>query len=61
MVLSNVQFRLQKGFRIVSAVIIPKKHLWQRMGYIVIFNRLAGIPNIALLVPPIVHVEVQKQ
>ena len=25
------------------------------MGYIVLFNRLAGIPNAALLVPPIVR------
>ena len=25
------------------------------MGYIVIFKRLAGIPNVALLVRPIVH------
>ena len=32
-----------------------KDHLWYRMGYIVIFVRLAGIPNVALLVPPIVH------
>ena len=29
--------------------------LLYRMGYIVIFNRLAGIPNAALLVPPMVH------
>ena len=26
------------------------------MGYIVIFKRLAGIPNVALLVPPMVPV-----
>ena len=53
MVLRNVT--LQTGFRIVSAVIIPKNHRWHKMGYIKwdIFNRLAGIPNAAPLVPPI--------
>ena len=32
-----------------------KNHLWYRMGYIVIFSRLARIPSIALLVPPVVR------
>ena len=32
-----------------------KNYLWYGMGYIVIFNRLAGIPNVVLLVPPMVH------
>ena len=27
-----------------------KNNQWYRMGYIVIFNNLAGIPNVALLV-----------
>ena len=31
-----------------------QNHLWYRMGYIVIFNRLAGIPYVALLVRPMV-------
>ena len=34
---------------------ISKNDLWNRMGYIVIHNRLAGILNATLLVPPIVH------
>ena len=28
------------------------------MGYIVIFQRLAGIPNVALLVRPMVHIDI---
>ena len=48
MVLRNV--RVQKVFRIVSAVTIPKTICaWYRMGYTVIFNRLGGIPNVAQL------------
>ena len=27
---------------------------WYMMGYIIIFNRLAGISNVSLLVPPMV-------
>ena len=34
---------------------ISKNYLWHAMGYIVIFNHLAGISNFALLVPPIVQ------
>ena len=35
-----------------------QNHLWHRMVCIVIFNRLAGIPNVALLVRPMVHCEI---
>ena len=49
MVLRNVTVRTV--FRIVSAVTIPKNHMWYR---IVIFSRLEGIPNVAPLVPPMV-------
>ena len=31
------------------------------MRYIAIFNRLAGIPNVALLVPLMVHTQVNKK
>ena len=34
---------------------IFKNDIWHRMGYIVIFNHLVEIPNVVLLVPPIVH------
>ena len=30
------------------------------MGYVVIFKRLAGIPNVALLVRPIVHIDYRR-
>ena len=53
MVLQNVT--VQTVYRIVSAVTIPKNHLWYRIGYVVIFNRLARIPNVVLLLPPLVH------
>ena len=36
-----------------------QNHLWYRMVYIVIFNRLAGIPYVALLVRPMVHIVLQ--
>ena len=42
-----------------AAQVISPKHLWYIMGYIVIFNRLAGIPNVVLLVPPMVHKRMQ--
>ena len=32
-----------------------QNHQWYRMVYIVIFNSLAGIPYVALLVRPMVH------
>ena len=41
-------------FRIFSAVKFQKP-LRYRMGYIVIFNRLAGTPNVALLEPLMVQ------
>ena len=47
---------VQTFLRIVSAGYNFKNHLWYRMGYIVIFNRLAGIPYVALLVRPMVHI-----
>ena len=34
-----------------------QNHLWYRMVYIVIFNSLARIPYVALLVPPMVHLD----
>ena len=51
MVLRNVTE--QTVFRIVSAVRIQKNICG--IVYIVIFNRLAGIPNVGQLVPPIVQ------
>ena len=36
---------VQIVLRIVTAVIIIKKHLWYRMRYIQIFNNLAEISN----------------
>ena len=45
-------FPLCFNFRIVTNF---KAHLWRGMGYNVIFNRLAGITNVALLVPPMVR------
>ena len=42
-------------FRISSAITIPKTIGGTEYIYIVIFNRLAGIMNVALLLPPTVH------
>ena len=36
-----------------------QNHLWYRMGYIVIFKRLAGIPYVTLLVRPMVYIREQ--
>ena len=48
---------VQTVFRIVSAAAIIKIHLWYRIGgYIVIVNCLAGITNVALLLPPMVYI-----
>ena len=47
-------------YRIVSAVTIPKPFVY-RMGNIVIFNRLAGIRNIALHVPPMIRAPSKKR
>ena len=35
-----------------------QNYQWYRMGYIVIFKRLAGIPNVARLVPLMVPTEI---
>ena len=48
---------VQTVFRIVSAVTIPKNLLWYWMGYIVIFNCLARIVYVALLLRPLIHTE----
>ena len=48
-VISNV-FNLNKHF------LFSLLFLLYRMGYIVIFNRLAEIANVTVLVPPMVHI-----
>ena len=47
-----LQFRrFLKLFQLLQS----EKYQWYRMGYIGIFKRLAGIPNVALLLRPIVQ------
>ena len=43
------------GFQNCFSCYNSENHQWYRMGYIVIFKHLAGIPNVALLVLPMVH------
>ena len=55
MVFRNVA--VQTGFRIVSAVPILKTICGIELDILLTFNRCAGIPNVDLLVPPMVLVE----